>query len=98
MLAAQMGLLPDQWWSMTPREFNLYAEGHKERTEYEMERLAWHAVNIINSIPHLGKGRRKAVTVDDLMGRKKPIAASAEEFKAQLQARYERREQEMDDW
>ena len=94
-MAAQMGLLPAEWWAMTPREFAFHAEGYRKGTEYEMERLAWHAANIINHMPYFGKGRRKAVTPAELLGEKKPVVTNEQEFRAQLQARYEEREQEM---
>ena len=86
-MAAQMGLLPDEWWAMTPREFKLHCE---------REQLAELAANIITHRPPArGEKNRKMITVDDLMGKKRPIITSKEEFKAQLQARYEQREQEM---
>lgn len=88
-----MGLLPDQWWAMTPREFEWYAEGHQERLEHEMERLAWHAANIINHrTPAMGEKRRKAVTIDDLLGRRKSVPTTKEEFLAQLEKKYQERE------
>ena len=70
--------------------------GDRERSEYEREQLAELAANIINHrTPAMGEKNRKMITVDDLMGKKRPIITSKEEFKAQLQARYEQREQEM---
>lgn len=89
-----MGLLPDQVWAMTPHEFSLYVDGYGQRIEKQMERLAWHAANIMNSIPYFGKGRRAPITTESLLGRNKQVAfASKEDFVAALKAKQKRREE-----
>lgn len=76
---------------MTPHELTLYVEGANKRLEREMERLAWHAAQIINHrTPAMGEKRRRAITPDELLGRKKQVRfTSAEEFRS-----YMRRQQE----
>lgn len=55
---------------MTPGEYLEMCEGYNLRVEHEMQRLAWHAANIMNV--HLKK--RQRVTVDQLLGKgKKPM-------------------------
>ncbi|WP_405458117.1 hypothetical protein [Paenibacillus sp. HJGM_3] len=51
-------------------------EGYKLKTEWEMERLAWHAANVMNV--HL----KKPVTVKRLLGkeRRQTLESKAEEF------------------
>lgn len=86
-----MGLDPDGWWDLTPRQFRLHVEGYLEAKERDMNTwqrlLAWVAANIMNSIPRFGKGRRKPVTVDSLLGKRKQTFSSAEEFHAHMRAR-----------
>lgn len=93
-----MGLPPEVWWHMTPREFDLYVEGHKKRSDYELERLAWHVANVVNRIPHFGKGSRKPVTVDELLGREKPVFTDAKSFRAELKRRNDEREKREAGW
>ena len=90
-----MGLLPHQWWRMTPREFRLHAEGYQRRREHDLELLAWHAANIINfRTPALGEKHRKTITPDDLLGRKKRrVFRSAAEFRAHMRQRLEEAEE-----
>lgn len=77
---------------MTPREFTIHIKGRLRAREREIEiaqRLfAWHAANIINHrTPALGEKRRKPVTVDQLLGKKKVQFTSAAEFRAYMQRR-----------
>lgn len=91
VVAAEVGLLPDQWWEMTPREFELHVKGFRNRMERELERLAWHAANIINAIPYFGKGRKKAVTIDQLLGRKREFTfTDADSFRKFMHERIEK--------
>lgn len=94
MQASEVGLLPHEWWEMTPREFNLHVKGRLKAKERELEitqrLLAWHAANIINHrTPAFGEKRRKPVTVDQLLGKKKMQFASADEFRAYMRQRIE---------
>lgn len=87
-----MGLLPTEWWEMTPREFALHVKGRLKAKEREIELtqrlLAWHAVNIINNrTPAFGEKRRRTITVDDLLGKKRRTFNSADEFRAYMRQR-----------
>ncbi|SMO48815.1 hypothetical protein [Melghirimyces algeriensis] len=70
---------------LTPRELNEMAEGHQRRQELEMEKLAWHAANLMNI--HL----KKKVSVNKLLGRKQTMskAEKAEQF-AQMMQKWKR--------
>lgn len=61
---------PDQFWSLTPTEIYELADGYNQRQEMELQKLAWHAANVMNV--HLPK--RRQVTVKKLLGKeKKPM-------------------------
>ena len=51
---------------MTPREFGNYCKGYEKRERAVMEKLAWHAANIMNM--WIGK-KSKALTVQKLLGK-----------------------------
>jgi hypothetical protein len=53
--AATVGLTPQEFYAMTFREFELYAEGHSETWARIWETLAWVQANLINV--HVGKGK-----------------------------------------
>lgn len=55
-------------------------EGYNLRVEHEMQRLAWHAANVMNV--HLR--RRDQVTVKKLLGKEKP-PMSREEKEAEFE-------------
>ena len=46
-----LALKPDEFWDLTPREFNLMEDGWKWRWENLEELYAWHAANVM--APHL---------------------------------------------
>lgn len=62
-----LGLLPFQFWMLTPAEFDKMMQGYSRREEREWERTAWLAAHIVNMS---GKMTKKDVTIDILLGRK----------------------------
>lgn len=64
--AAEMGLKPDEFWSLTYREFALYATGYRRRMTWWQRLAALAAAWIINYIPAFKA--RSAVTPDKLLG------------------------------
>jgi Phage tail assembly chaperone protein, TAC len=85
--AFTLGIKPDEFWSMIPREFFLLVEAYNEEVEREFEvyqhLLAWHAANIMNASGNL----KRSVTVDKLLGKnkKKKVSLSREEQKKKLE-------------
>jgi hypothetical protein len=85
--AFTLGIKPDEFWSMIPREFYLLVESYNAEVEREFEvyqhLLAWHAANIMNASGNL----KRSVTVDKLLGKnkKKKVSLSREEQKKQLE-------------
>jgi hypothetical protein len=85
--AFTLGIKPDEFWSMIPREFFLLVESYNAEMEREFEvyqhLLAWHAANIMNASGNL----KRSVTVDKLLGKnkKKKVSLSREEQKKQLE-------------
>jgi hypothetical protein len=85
--AFTLGIKPDEFWSMIPREFFLLVESYNAEVEREFEvyqhLLAWHAANIMNASGNL----KRSVTVDKLLGKnkKKKVSLSREEQKKQLE-------------
>lgn len=79
---------------MTFAQYAAYAEGRKERMEYDHRQVAWHAANVMQ--PHV----KRKITVDKLVGKKtkqsiNPQAfGSVAELKAHLRAQKEQREKE----
>jgi hypothetical protein len=64
-----VGLLPWQFWKMTPAELNAYVIGSRTRNEWAMERAAWMVSHLMNiSGKSIKKG--KHVTPDKLLGKK----------------------------
>ena len=59
-----LGLLPDEFWSLTPREFRNMMDGYKKRQDGEWQRTAQLASWIMAA--QLGK---KAPTADKLLGK-----------------------------
>lgn len=64
-LAAAAGVDPREFWALTAAEVDVVVRGYAKRQTHELERTAWLACAIINSIPF----REKAITVDQLLGR-----------------------------
>ena len=66
-----LGLLPNDFWKLTPSEFVLMLEAHAQEQERYWDTLhhllAWHAANIMNACGHL----KNPVDVDKLLGNKK---------------------------
>lgn len=65
---------PWEFWRLTPGEYSDMCEGYNLRAEREMERLAWHAANVINV--HLR--RKDRVTPKKLLGKEKPPMTQTE--------------------
>lgn len=73
-MAARMGLSLHEFWDMSPQEFFAYSKGYNLRMDDLQHLAAWQAAAIINHMPRMGSGRRQPVTVDDLMGRRRPVS------------------------
>lgn len=74
-----LGLLPQQFWDMTPGELKDMVEGFKLREELEWRKTAQLAAWIVS--PHL----KKPVTADKLLGKnKQKKTTTPEETKARL--------------
>lgn len=66
---------------MTAHEFRLHIDGVSRRREHDLERMAWHAAQIINHrTPAMGEKHRRPVTVDQLLGRKKGQVLNVADF------------------
>lgn len=89
MIAAVTGLTPDQFYSMTFREFECWLEGYERRQEGVMDIAAWVQANLINI--HVPRGKQK-VKPEDLK-KKKPrkmrVGAPAEKSDAEIEVALE---------
>lgn len=65
MAFGPLSLKPWEFWRLTHAEFLDMLEGYKLKSEWEMERLAWHAANVMNV--HL----KRKVTIKQLLGKDK---------------------------
>lgn len=75
-----LGLMPQQFWEMTPGELKDMVEGFKLRDELEWRKIAQLAAWITS--PHL----KKPITADRLLGKnKQKKRTTPEETKAELQ-------------
>lgn len=94
-----MGLTPEQFWGsaddiytgMTLREFDLYAQGFKQRTEMNQELLAWHAANVMNMWTKKGH----SITPAKLLG-KEEAKLDPKALQAELNAQKAKREKKAD--
>ena len=76
--ALKVGLTVDQFWDLTPNELNLTMMAHSKKERAIMQKLAWHAANIMNvMIKAWGKRSSRPVRVKDLLGESKPRRAFA---------------------
>jgi hypothetical protein len=64
-----IGLTLDQFWEMTPHEFNLAVGAHGERQDAEWQRTATLGAWILN-----GLGVKPKVTAARLLGRSKDLS------------------------
>jgi len=62
-LAAELGLLPWDFWKLTPGELDDLAEGARQRSKEEWYRTAWLVSYLLK--PHLKKGKK--VTPESLL-------------------------------
>lgn len=76
---SQLGLLPDEFWSLTPALYNQLALGYYRRVRREKETLAWAICILVNHYPMRGKA--STLRMEQLIGH------SEEEKKALLKAR-----------
>ena len=60
----------ETFWGLTPKEIYELVEGYNQREENEMQKLAWHAANLMNV--HL----KKKVTVKKLLGKEKQMTTA----------------------
>jgi hypothetical protein len=67
----QMGLKPDEFWNMSPREFVLMLRGYKEKQEREFDLWALSAYYSTNSMFW-----KKPITLNAIMGKKQTPHAS----------------------
>lgn len=67
----KLGLLPNEFWELTPSEFHLMLEGRVEDEERFWENLqylaAWHAANIMNASGNL---KKRIKNPEELLGKK----------------------------
>lgn len=54
-VALEIGLRLEEFWAMTPHEFNLAIKAHGNRLKVQQRLLAWVQVNIINAWMPRGK-------------------------------------------
>lgn len=72
-----MGLSFDDFWDLTPLEFDLMARGWRRREEARTRETAWHACIIANTCGHMTRPLR----VEDLVdGEKKSSERKADLF------------------
>lgn len=63
-----MGMTPDTFWGMTPREYALAVKGWHDKRKAEHNETAWHTCNIMNSSGFL----REPVRYEDLCVAEQP--------------------------
>lgn len=63
----ELNLLPDQFWSLTPAQFNALADGYYRRQRAQMERDANWVCVLVNHFPMRGRGS-KTLRVEQLIG------------------------------
>lgn len=66
-MAAKAGLLPREFWRLTPAEFLLYLEGWQWREDQAWLKTAWQTAHIVNH----WRGEKDQVTIDDLLPNRK---------------------------
>jgi len=85
ILAAQVGLTPDQFYDLSYREFECVLEGYQRQVDLWMDLAAWAQANLINV--HITKGKK--VKAADLRGKRAAVRngtddRSDEEIMAEL--------------
>jgi hypothetical protein len=60
-----LGLKPREFWKLSPKEYFLMIEGHKEKEEFELQKRAQHAAWVVQ--PHV----KNKVTPDMLLQKKR---------------------------
>lgn len=64
-----LGLTPNVFWSLTPREIRLKAEAHWEAERTKWKQIAWQTAHLLNVS---GKSLKQDVTAEDLLGIPEP--------------------------
>jgi DNA polymerase IIIc chi subunit len=85
-IAFFVGIVPDQFWAMTFREFAACLEGHRRREELDIEKRDWELRT------HLSAWSKKRFLPGELSGKRKPdleevVITTAEQFHAEAQRR-----------
>jgi hypothetical protein len=89
-LAFAAGILPREFWQMTPREFANCLEGHRQREMSDMRKRAWEVMHVVSP------WTKRRLSVAMLLGEDTDDGIqpeSAEEFHALMRARLEMAEQ-----
>lgn len=66
-VAAEMGIMPSEFWGMTYGELVAFSRGTQKRNKTLSRLWAHFVASIINHIPSMSK-RKRAVTADQLLG------------------------------
>ena len=80
-MAFRMGLKPDEFWAMTPRNFQLMCEAFNENERSAHDARAWSLATIITALGQFKRRPNPSKLFDELSGRKarKTAAASGSE-------------------
>lgn len=65
-MAANIGILPWDFWNMTPAEFLLQVKAHNWREDQAWQKLAWQTAHIMN----VWLKKEDRVSIDDLLPKK----------------------------
>ena len=80
-MAFRMGLKPDEFWAMTPRNFQLMCEAFNENERAAHDARAWSLATIITALGQFKRRPNPSKLFDELSGRKtrRKTAASGSE-------------------
>ena len=69
-----MGLRPDEFWDLTPYEFERLISGWEKKERWRKEEIAWQTVLVVNCCGHL----KKPISIDDILPTECPGQAPEE--------------------
>jgi hypothetical protein len=69
-MAFRMGLKPDEFWAMTPRNFQLMSEAFNENERAAHDARAWSLATLITALGQFKRRPNPSKLFDELSGRK----------------------------
>lgn len=88
-----LNLRPDQFWRLTPNEFNAMALGYYSRVKAQRRESAYWVATLVNHFPMHGRGA-KALRVEDMVGLSDEQIKQLERKRKQVRAQADARRQD----